>query len=123
MRIIPTRVHGFMDYGMALLLIISPYLFGFANGGIAQWLPMILGAGVIVYSLLTAYELGVTGLIPMPVHLGLDIAGGILLAAAPWLFGFANEVYAPHLILGLIEIGTAFMTETEPSGRVAASRS
>ena len=120
MRIIPTRIHGMLDYGMALLLILSPYLFGFANGGVAQWLPIILGFGIIAYSLCTAYELGATNLISMPTHLGLDIAGGALLAASPWLFGFADQVYAPHLVLGLIEIGTALMTETKPSGRLAA---
>jgi hypothetical protein len=104
-----------MDYTMGLLLILSPYLFGFATGGAKQWLPIILGGGAIAYSLFTRYELGLVAAIPMPVHLALDIASGILLAASPWLFGFANEVFWPHLILGLIEIGTAAMTQTTPS--------
>jgi hypothetical protein len=50
----------------------------------------------------------------MSVHLFLDAAGGILLAASPWLFGFADEVWVPHLVLGLIELGTALMTQREP---------
>ena len=114
MRFIPTRIHGGMDYLIGALLIASPWLFGFANNSVETWLPVVLGASVILYSLMTAYELGVARVISMPVHLGLDIAGGALLAASPWLFGFADYVWAPHLVVGLVEIGTAMMTQTRP---------
>lgn len=114
MRIIPTRVHGYIDYLFGILLIASPWLFGFAVGGVAQWLPVVLGASVIVYSLLTDYELGLSPTISMPVHLGIDVLGGILLAASPWLFGFADVVFWPHLVFGLVEIATALMTKTRP---------
>lgn len=119
MRIIPTRVHGFIDYAMGLLLIASPWLFGFATGGIEQWVPVALGLAMIGLSLMTDYELSAARLIPMPVHLGIDIASGLLLAASPWLFGFADQVYWPHLALGLIEIGTAAMTQTRSTARGA----
>ena len=85
------------------------------EGGLQTWLPVALGAGVIAYSLLTDYELGLVKTIPMPVHLGLDIAGGLLLAASPWLFGFAEEARMPHLILGLFEIVAAVVTRTTPA--------
>jgi hypothetical protein len=114
MRVIPTRLHGMLDYGMGLLLIIAPWLLGFADGGPEQWVPVILGAGVILYSLLTDYELGVARVIPMPVHLGLDVAGGVVLAASPWLFGFADEIWWPHVVLGVLEIGAGLMTRTTP---------
>lgn len=114
MRIIPTRVHGYIDYLFGILLIASPWLFGFAVGGVAQWLPVVLGASVIVYSLLTDYELGLSPTISMPVHLGIDVLGGTLLAASPWLFGFADVVFWPHLVFGLVEIATALMTKTRP---------
>ena len=115
MRIIPTRIHGMLDYGTGLLLLISPYLFGFSQvGGAAQYIPMILGAGIIGLSLVTDYELSIAKLIPMPMHLAGDIAAGALLAASPWLFGFADRVYWPHLIIGLAEIGAGLMTRTTP---------
>lgn len=119
MRFIPTRIHGMMDYALGLLLIVAPWLFDFAAGGIETWLPVILGAGVIVYSLMTDYELGVTHTISMPTHLWLDVLGGALLAVSPWLFGFDSLVWAPHLIVGLIEIGTALMTQKYPAARPA----
>jgi hypothetical protein len=112
MRFLSTRVHGVMDYAMGILLLASPYLFGFATGGVKQWLPMILGVAMLGMSLLTRYEWGAVRLIPMPVHLAIDGLSGALLAASPWLFGFSAVVFLPHLVLGLIELGTALMTET-----------
>ena len=109
-----TRMHAPADYAVGVLLIIAPYVFGFATGGIEQWLPMLLGFAVIIYSMLTRYEWGLLPIIRMPVHIGLDIAGGLLLAVSPWLFGFADQVWAPHLIFGLLEIGAAAATSTRP---------
>jgi hypothetical protein len=114
MRFIPTKVHGALDYLVGIVLILAPWLLGFADGGAAQWVPVILGAGVILYSLVTDYELGVRGIISMPMHLGLDVAGGALLAVSPWLFGFADQVFWPHLIFGILEIGAGLMTRTTP---------
>jgi hypothetical protein len=114
MGYISTRMHGPADYAVGVLLIIAPYIFGFATGGIEQWLPMLLGFAVIVYSMLTRYEWGLLPIIRMPVHIGLDVAGGLLLAISPWLFGFADQVWVPHLIIGLIEIGAAAATSTRP---------
>jgi hypothetical protein len=115
MRIIPTRIHGMLDYAMGLLLIAAPWIFGFADGGALQWVPIILGAGAILYSLVTDYELGVARMLPMPVHLGLDAANGAFLALSPWLFGFANDIWWPHVIFGLFEIGAALTTQTVPA--------
>jgi hypothetical protein len=50
-------------------------------------------------------------LIPMPVHLGADILVGLVLIASPWLLGFADEVWIPHVVLGVLEVGVASMTQ------------
>lgn len=121
MRFLPTRVHGVLDYLVGMVLIASPWLFNFARGGAETWVPVILGAGAIVYSLLTDYELGVSRGISMRTHLTLDLMSGILLAASPWLFGFREYVYLPHLIFGILEIGASLMTEKTPSIRARHS--
>ena len=121
MRFIPTRVHGIADYAMGGLLIVAPWLLGFAAGGAETWVPVILGFGAIGYSLFTDYELGLVRRIPMRTHLGLDAASGAVLAASPWLFGFAELVYLPHLILGLLEIGAALTTRTTPERPLATT--
>jgi hypothetical protein len=122
MRVISTKAHGVLDYMMGVLLIASPWLFGFATGGPEQWIPVALGVSALIYSLLTNYEMGAVRTISMSTHLTLDLMSGILLAASPWIFGFADTVYLPHLILGLAEIGAALMTQKTPSGSGSMNR-
>ncbi len=124
MRFLPTSLHGVVDYLVAVLLLAAPYLLGFADGTAAQWVPMALGAATIAYSLLTRYELGLLPVIPMPAHLALDALNGIILAASPWVFGFHDRIYLPHLVVGLFEILASLLTRTQPrssqSGRIAS---
>ena len=107
---ISTRVHGIIDYATAALLILSPYLFGFATGGIEHWIVEIVGVALLGMSLLTRYELAVKRVIPLGTHLAADMAAGALLAVSPWLFGFADIIWWPHLLIGLMEIVVALMT-------------
>lgn len=111
---LPTRIHGMLDYLLGALLIASPWLLGFAGGGPEQWAPVIVGAAVLVYSVFTDYELGVVKRLQMPVHLMLDALGGLLLAASPWMLGFDERVWLPHVVLGLIAAATAAVTNTVP---------
>jgi len=111
MRVIPTNVHGVIDYLTGGLLLAVPYLLGFADGTAAQWVPQIVGVVIIGQSLMTQYELSIAKIIPMPTHLMLDMGAGALLAASPWLFGFSETVYLPHLIVGVSEILIALISE------------
>lgn len=115
MRIIPTRIHGVVDYVTGLLLIAAPWLFGFANGTAAQWVPVMLGVVAILQSLMTDYELGLIRRLPMPLHLVLDFLSGALLLVSPWLFGFSNFVWVPHMIFGLFAILMSLLTMKEPA--------
>lgn len=114
MRFIPTNVHGVLDYLVGALLIAAPWVLGFAEGGAETWVPVVLGITTIVFSLMTDYELGVARVISMKTHLTLDLVSGALLAASPWIFGFSELVWAPHLVVGLLEIGLALTTEPRP---------
>jgi hypothetical protein len=111
-----------LDYLVGVVLIIALWVLGFGDeGGAATWLPVALGAA-IVYSLLTNYELGLVEIIQMPVHLGLDMASGALLAVSSGLFGFADRVWVPHVVFGLIEIVVPLLTQTAPMRQAGADR-
>ncbi|HKV57630.1 MAG TPA: SPW repeat protein [Ktedonobacteraceae bacterium] len=124
-RFVPTQVHGIFDYVGGVALISAPFLFGFFNvGGIAVILPMVLGVGLIVYSLLTRYELGIPAIkfIPMPLHLLFDFVAAALIAVSPFVFGFyhdAPNVWLPHLISGIVVIVLVLVSQTQPRARVA----
>jgi hypothetical protein len=114
MRFLPTSLHGAIDYLWGVALLSTPWLLGFANVPAARWVAVVFGVGAILYSLLTAYELGVLRILPMPLHLILDGIAGLVLAVSPWLFGFADQVYLPHLLFGLFSIVASLVTRMEP---------
>lgn len=124
MQIISRRTHGVLDYVVGLVLILSPRLFGFEAGSPEAAVPVFLGWAAIVYSILTRYELGLLRVIPFRAHLTLDMMSGIFLAISPWILGFAERVWVPHLILGLVEIGAVLMTRRtaeEPGGHIGGT--
>jgi hypothetical protein len=107
MRFIPTKFHAPLDYIVGAALIAAPWIFQFSEHAAATVVPVVLGIGLIAYSLFTNYELGVWKVAPMAVHNVIDVAAGALLAASPWLFGFADEtanVWLPHVIVGAAAI-------------------
>lgn len=114
MRAIPTRIHGIVDYLTGVLLIVLPWLIGTADGSAAQWGPIAAGLASVVYAALTDYELGVVPLLSMRVHLAIDAVIGLLLLISPWLFGFADRVTAPFVLLGLFALAMSVLTRTAP---------
>ena len=104
MRFIPTIVHGLLDYVYVILLLFVPYIFGFSSNNADAYVMDIAASAVLIYSIHTKYELGLFKNIPMRTHLTIDLIIGVLLAASPWLLGFANEVYGPHLFFGLFAV-------------------
>lgn len=115
MRVLSTKAHGYLDYAMGLLLIVLPWLLGFAAGGAETWVTVAAGVAVIGYSLFTDYELGlIRRSIQMPVHLWIDAALGLVLAVSPWLFAFDQRIWLPQLVLGVLEMGAALLSDTIP---------
>jgi hypothetical protein len=103
-RFIPTKFHAPLDYSVGAALIAAPWILQFSEHTGAAVVPIVLGVGLIAYSLFTNYELGVWKVAPMAVHNLIDVVAGALLALSPWLFGFADEsanVWVPHLFVGL----------------------
>ena len=117
MRFIPTRVHGILDYTTGAALLSAPELFRLKDVTASAVAPRLAGAMATGYSALTAYELGALKVLPMRVHLMLDAAGGALLAASPWLFGFRKEgprYWVPHVAVGAMEVLVALVSKTQP---------
>ncbi len=121
MRFVPTRIHGIADWLLGALLIALPWLVGFARGGAETYVPVVLGAAGLLVTCFTDHEYGIIRRIPMSGHLAVDALSGAALAASPWMFGFVETVWLPHLVLGVTELAAAFVTKTVPGGRRSAS--
>ena len=114
MRFIPTKFHAPLDYIVGAFLIAAPWILQFSEHTAPTVVSVVLGIGLIAYSLITNYELGVWKIAPMAVHNLIDIAAGALLVASPWLFGFADEstnVWLPFVVVGLAAIFLGLTTK------------
>ncbi len=115
---IPTSVHGAIDYLTGGMLLAAPRLLGLTDEPRAALVLRSAGGGALAYSLITDYELGLLRLLPMPAHLAMDAASGVLVAVSPWLLGFAGKgprYWLPHVLVGATEVLAATTTKTEPS--------
>jgi hypothetical protein len=115
MKIITTKVHGCLDYTVAILLIISPWALRFSYNRTATIVMVLSGLITILYSLITDYEYSVARLISMKTHLILDALSALLLIISPWLFGFHEDVYLPHVIFGIVELLAVSMSQSSPT--------
>lgn len=113
--IIPLNVHNVMDYVVGTALVLSPFVFGFSDVPMARSLFLVLGLGLIGYSLVTRYRYSIAKIIPLGVHMFMDFAAGVIVMAAPWLMGYRGQLTggqtAVHIIFGLGAIGLVAFTK------------
>lgn len=115
MKLISTKAHTIIGVVVGLVLLVAPNLFGFNDNAVAALIPRIVGIFIILNELITTSPVSPLKLVPMKVHIALDCATGVFLALSPWLFGFADEaanVWVPHVLVGLLVVGYALMTNT-----------
>jgi SPW repeat len=114
MRFIPTKFHAPLDYIVGAALIAAPWIFSFSDTTAPTVVSIALGIGLIAYSLITNYELGVWKVAPMAVHNLIDIVAGAFLALSPWLFGFADDpanVWIWFVVVGLAAVFLGLTTK------------
>jgi hypothetical protein len=117
MRFIPTSVHGAVDHVVGPALVLAPTLLRLKSTSPEGIVARAVGGAEAAYSNVTDYELSVKNIVPMKVHLALDAVGGATLALVPQLTGArqrGKKHWVPHLAIGVMEIGMAALTKTEP---------
>lgn len=113
--VISTKAHAVWDYLAGTVLIGSPWLLGFADDEQALWPIVTAGVLVLLLATVTDYEGGIFKEVLMNLHLAFDRLIGSLLGASPWLLGFADRIYWPHLSLGFLLLLVGLLTERKPA--------
>ena len=123
---ISLKAHNIIDYVIAAALVLVPYLFGFSNINAARNVLGVLGVSLAVYSLMTDYQYSVAKIVPLGVHMVLDVALGIIVMLAPSVFGYSSDLtggqFGLHFVLGLGAIGLVAFTYPK-SGRITQTKS
>jgi len=113
MHLLSKRAHGVLDYLLGVIMVVSPWLFGFSNWTMASCVVILMGCSLIGYSVFTAYELSIAKLIPFNVHLTLDLFSALFLFVCAFWVSFRHPIAWPLLIFAVIEIATVIFTGYE----------
>lgn len=122
---ISLKVHNILDYIIGAVLIVCPFIFGFSTVNAARDTFLVLGFGLIGYSLLTNYRYSIAKLIPLGVHMFMDVCSGAVLMAAPWVFGYRPYITSSqtvlHFVLGLGAWGLVALTNRRTGQRIVST--
>jgi hypothetical protein len=109
MRFIPTIAHGLADYIVGLFVVGLPFSYGLTGTTRAAF--VTLGLFVILYSLLTDYELGLVRVLRIRFHLLLDALFGLAMLATPTLLHLPNNSRIPVYVIGVLSLFLSLTTK------------
>jgi hypothetical protein len=99
---IPVFVHGVAEYGLGILFILSPFLFSF-DSNLATAVAILVGAGIVVFGIVSDSPVGVMHNVPLAAHVVLDYVLALFLIVSPFIFSFTEDrgAFAFFVILGV----------------------
>ena len=117
-RFLPAWFHAIADYAVGATLIVVALAVGGSTGAVATG--VVVGAVVLLVSMLTRYPLGVAKVLPFPVHSAGDYLAAGLLIAAPFALNFRDGdtgLSAFYLAAGLAVLAVSLITNYQYSDK------
>jgi len=101
MRFITKSIHAYLDYPVALGLMVMPYILGLGTSSpLALWLSVITGGAAFVLTVLTDHHLGLIKVLSYKFHLLVDFLVGVVFVIAPFVLGFSGLDAMYYWVLG-----------------------
>lgn len=113
MKPINSKLHGILDYTIALALA-SPFIVNYYSRNEDTWILGAIGGILATYSLFTNYEFGLIRLISMKVHLVLDVILGLLLIIVPWIYPLPHYYLYWPVFMGITMVLIVVFTSQVP---------
>jgi len=101
---IPLFVHAILDYAVGVLLIAAPWLFAFDDVGPPTAVCVAAGVGVLLLAASTQWPPSFVNVVPVTVHLALDLGLGVFLIASSFLFDF-QDVSGARIFTIVVGVG------------------
>jgi hypothetical protein len=115
-RLLPAWLHAVADYAVGGLLVIVALAVGGSSGAVATG--VVVGAVVLVVSMLTKYPLGVAKVLPFTVHSAGDYLAAALLVLAPFALNFHDGdagLTAFYIVAGIAVLAVSLITNYQYS--------
>jgi SPW repeat len=116
---ISPRLHGFIDYPLALIIAALPWVLGLNASAVG--LGLLVGAIMLAMSIFTAYPAGLGKAIRFRHHRTIELTLAVFLLASPWLFQFSGEPRSRNYELAIGVVIATLALLTHPTWTRAAS--
>jgi len=99
--VLPSKVHGVLDYPLAAVLIAGPLVLDFDDTA-ATVIALVFGGGAVVLAVGTAWSTGIVKVIPPLLHGYADVVVTTALIVLPFAIGFTDDTAALvfYLVVG-----------------------
>jgi hypothetical protein len=102
MKFVTKKMHAFLDYPVAIALIVLPFVLGLGEtNSIALYASVITGVAALLLTLITDHETGVIKLVSYKLHLFVDFAVGFTFLVLPFVLDFHGIDFAYYIANGL----------------------
>jgi hypothetical protein len=122
---ISIKTHSVLDYAMAFALAVFPHTLG-ANIQEANAPFFVMGALMLLVSFFTNSRFSPVKVVPVGIHMKLDIAAGVLAILAPFIFKYRDRLsdgaFGLHLVAGMILILFVGLTHYRRDESIAGSK-
>jgi hypothetical protein len=115
-RLLPAWLHAVADYAVGMSLIVVAIAVGGSGAAVATG--VVVGATVLLVSMLTRYPLGVAKVLPFTAHSAGDYLAAALLLVAPFALGFTDTdagLSAFYVIAGIAVLAVSLVTNYQYS--------
>ncbi len=100
MKILSGKIHGYLDFLTVIIFAVAPTVLGF--GGLPAYISYILAVVHISLTLVTAFPKGIIGIVPFPIHGGIELIISIVLVILPFILGFAETPRNFFIGIGIV---------------------
>jgi phosphatidylserine synthase len=115
---VPAFVHGVIEYAVAALFIVAPFVFDFQETS-ATAASIVVGLVLLAFTAVSELPTGLVKSVSVGVHVTADIVLAVLLVALPFVLGFRDETAPTALFISvgvlhlLVTIATRFRSRDE----------
>ena len=117
-KALPAWLHAVADYAVGLSLIIVALASGAEGKAVAAG--VVVGAVVLIVSMLTKYPLGIAKVLPFTVHSAGDYLAAALLIVSPFALNFNDSdagLTAFYIVAGIAVLAVSLITNYQYSDK------
>ena len=114
MRFVTKTIHAWIDYPVAIALIVLPFLLGLGTSHpLALSISPVVGLAAFALTVFTDHQTGLIRVLPYKFHLAVDLCVGLLFLALPFVLGFSGLDAAYYWLNGTAVVTVIGLSKPE----------